>query len=417
MTVESKTDWTSIVRRGIESDELDYKAAQNWRELNRRDKAKFARHCMALANTKGGYIVVGVGEDKAGRPNVYTGLTNEQLKSFDITDVGNFINQRVDPSIDFDIVRPKVKGKSYVIFVVRRFKGLPHVCTGYLDDELQQGCFYIRTQDASSRVAYRANEIHDLVQRAMRNQREVLGRMIRGLLYEKGLSPDPPAESLFREEIKNAWMFLNRNAKSIFSNAFFEISAFPTSFNNKAFGPSEIKKAVQNSAVSFLNNPFVFMENEEEIYFTNVSLRSLSVSQKVYFQAFRSGQFHYVSALSEKKDLELESIIQLICGSFIFLADYYNALGYEDEVISINLRIVGTDKRKLLLENTKPKQQFVCRIPEIHSDMKRSAADLAAGLTEHTVRAFRNILYCFNIPESRHQEIRSRIEEFLSRRL
>ena len=49
-------DWESIVKRGVESDELDYKAAQNWNKLSRTGRAKFARHCMALANTKGGYV-------------------------------------------------------------------------------------------------------------------------------------------------------------------------------------------------------------------------------------------------------------------------------------------------------------------------------------------------------------------------
>ena len=59
------TDWKSIICRGIESDELDYKAAQNWKLLTRAGRAKFVRHCIAMANTKGGYVVVGVGEDAA----------------------------------------------------------------------------------------------------------------------------------------------------------------------------------------------------------------------------------------------------------------------------------------------------------------------------------------------------------------
>ena len=47
-------DWKSIIYRGVESDELDYKAAQNWLQLPRSGKAKFVRHCLAMANTKGG---------------------------------------------------------------------------------------------------------------------------------------------------------------------------------------------------------------------------------------------------------------------------------------------------------------------------------------------------------------------------
>ncbi len=417
MASSSKVDWAAIVRRGVESDELDYKAAQNWSALNRREKAKFTRHCMALANTKGGYIVVGVGEDKAGRPSVFTGLTDEQLKSFDPTNVGNYINRRVDPPIDFEIVRPKIKGKSYVIFVVRRFKELPHVCTGQVDEELQQGCFYIRTQDAASRVAYRAGEIHDLVQRALRNQREILGRMIRGLLYEKGLRPEPSADSLFHEELRHARTFVQRNAKAAFGESVFEIAVRPNSFEKKAFGLSEIQKSLKSSIISFHSDPLLSVDIGEETYFTNVSLRSLSLSRKNYFQAFKSGLFHYVSAFHTKRDIALEELLHLICGSFFIVSRYLNALGLEDEIIKASVQLSGMNERRLILEGQKPKNPFVCRIPEIQIEMTRSAADLYTGIAEHTAHAFRNVFYCFNVPDGRHNEVKLKIDGYLARRL
>ena len=108
-------DWKSIIYRGVESDELDYKAAQNWLQLPRSGKAKFVRHCLAMANTKGGYVVVGVGEDASGQPAVFTGLTPEEAQSFDPTAVGSFINRYADPQIDFTLERPVVDGKRYVV--------------------------------------------------------------------------------------------------------------------------------------------------------------------------------------------------------------------------------------------------------------------------------------------------------------
>jgi len=127
------TDWKSIIYRGIESDELDYKAAQNWHKLSRGGRAKFARHCIAMANTKGGYVVVGVGEDINGQPSVFTGLDEEESRSFDPTDVGTFINRFADPAVDFTVERPMVDGKRFVVFVIRRFRTVPHVCTSSCD--------------------------------------------------------------------------------------------------------------------------------------------------------------------------------------------------------------------------------------------------------------------------------------------
>ena len=77
-TNANQTDWKELVFRGVESDELDYKAAQDWDEMSKSARAKFVRHLLAFANTRGGYLVVGVGEDSSGYPSKRTGLTPKQ---------------------------------------------------------------------------------------------------------------------------------------------------------------------------------------------------------------------------------------------------------------------------------------------------------------------------------------------------
>ncbi len=182
----NNSKWRELIYRGVESQTLDYKAAQNWHELNRNGKAKIARHIMALANTKGGNIVIGVSEDKAGNPNIFTGLTSDEVHSFDPSSVGPAINRFSDPTLDFEIIRPVIDGKHYVIFDVKPFQQLPHVCRDSCGTELHQGSFYVRTTDASSRPAFRSSEIHDIIQRALRNQRQALAEIFRGVLYESG---------------------------------------------------------------------------------------------------------------------------------------------------------------------------------------------------------------------------------------
>ncbi|MBO5899472.1 MAG: ATP-binding protein, partial [Lentisphaeria bacterium] len=66
----SKTDYAEIITRAVESDEVDYKAHQSWNTMTRTAKAKIVRHLAAFANTRGGYLVIGVGEDNSGYPGV-----------------------------------------------------------------------------------------------------------------------------------------------------------------------------------------------------------------------------------------------------------------------------------------------------------------------------------------------------------
>ncbi len=84
MPEKSSSDLRELVYRGVESDELDYKAALNWTDMSRAARAKIVRHCIALANTKGGYIVVGVGEglrSSVGLPGV-DARTGARFRSF-----------------------------------------------------------------------------------------------------------------------------------------------------------------------------------------------------------------------------------------------------------------------------------------------------------------------------------------------
>ncbi|RMD78963.1 MAG: ATP-binding protein [Lentisphaerae bacterium] len=413
-------DWKEIVYAGTESDTLDYKAAQNWHKLSRSGKAKFARHCMALANTRGGYLVVGVGEDRAGRPVVYQGLSEEESKSFDPTDVGSFINGCSDPPIEFDLVRPVIDGKRYVIIVVHRFRDLPHVCRVGCDHELQQGVFYIRTPDASSRAAYRATEVHQLIQRALRNQREMLGRMIRGILYEKQTPPEPLAESLYHEELRNSMRFFEKNVnRSLFlkKTASLTWAIYPDRYLKSAFELSTIQLTMKEAvAIAGVSGMFC-AEPGEFTYFTNNSLRSLDDERGVYYQAFRSGLWHGVLSLSpwlKESELPYADLVNLIARMVLFSAHYTTILGYQEEIIHLLVTMRGIDGLRIVFPNRPVrKHQGIARIGELEVRLDRSAADWLTGIPEHARRIIRDICIRFNVPDAWHPNIEEDVRQRL----
>ncbi len=424
MPLKLGTDWRSIIYRGFESEELDYKAAQNWLKLSRQGRAKFARHCMALANSNGGYLVVGVGEDRSGRPCVYTGLSEQQARSFDPTDVGNFINRFADPAVDFDIERPVIDGRRYVVFVVRRFSLIPHVCCASCESELQQGFFYIRTVDAASRPAYKASEVHELVQRALRNQREHLGRMLRGILYENRKSLEPSAKIQLSEQLEASRSCFQKLSREYNwrPGATWDISVFPPEFVQDRFSLSEIQDCVGKSYANPIGSPFFDPDNADESYFTNVSLRVVSRNSASFIQVFSNGLMHYQKTFPpENGGFEYSQLLRFVMDSMLFIGKYYYELGYTDELFSVMFKGAGMENAILVPPKAgetgrkRSQRSFVCRIPDIQVRIQRSAADLMSGTTEHSSRIFKEICERFNFPQGQHGSLDDSISNYIKK--
>ena len=410
------TDWSSIIYRGAESDELDYKAAQNWNELSRGGRAKFVRHCLALANTKGGYIVVGVGEDSNGRPVDFTGLTEEQSKSFDPTSVGNFISRFSDPPIDFTLERPVVDGKCYAVFAVKPFQQLPHVCPSNCEEELLRGVFYIRTKDASSRPAYRATELHGIIQRALRNQREMLGRMLRGILYENKLAPsnDVSDASFFSEELLHSRMFFNKHVKSDPDCYRMEFYILPEKYKEDRNTLPELRQSADCAAFLYPGGDSLSDLDFPDSYFTNTSMRGFNSSGNVMMQLWRSGMLHFIGdfPLGSDKKIPFRRLSEFIARSVVFASQYYTELGYTDELLSLNFRVEKSENLVLSGENGREGR---CRIPEIQIRQERSVPDLASGKESHAARLLRSASERFNFEPPSENYFLEEVQESLQR--
>jgi len=411
-----KHDFAELVRRGVESDVLDYKAALCWTKMSRQAKGKIVRHCLALANTKGGCIVIGVGEDASGHPSVYTGLNREEIHSFDPTTVGQFVNRYVEPPIELTVERPVVDGKRYAIFVIRPFRTLPHVCTSGIEGELQTGVFYIRTQDASSRPAYRAIEMQMLIQRALRNQREELGRMLRGILYESRISPEGSADnSEFKAAVANSAVFFKRrkNPPRGVPSMLVNLVVTPPRFHSEAFGLSALRHAVDAALPSLPTPEFLDSDELKKAYITNTSLRALSKKGSRMWQVFKSGMFHYIAYQpAPGRELAFSLLTHKVAEAFRFLGNLYSELGYAEELLTISLTLENTENVRLML-TPKQRTKFICRIPKISIEMTRSAADLASGEAAHAARMISEIAERFNVSDPYLRDLPGKIDAYL----
>ncbi len=400
-------DFAELVKRKVESDELDYKSAMSWRTMTRQEKGKIVRHLTAFANTRGGFLVIGVTEDASGVPSLYTGVTEEQAGSFDPTPVGDFINAHIEPPLDYTIERPLVDGKRYVIFTVRPFKNLPHVCSRGVEGELQEGIFYIRTPEASSRPARRAHEMQELLRRCMRNEREQLGRILRGILYETRQNSSDD-NSRISDQILDAERFFRRRRGNGKNSILLKFSIEPDQPVQNLFSANELQDMV-SQAVFPCSKP-LFLDRKDTLspQETAGALRFLAQDRPLMWQFFDNGSFCYLR-FTGSLELTLEDLARFCAEATAFAGKLGESLNLSEELLTLHLTLSASEDAVI-------NRIYHAGEKETSAMIRRSAADLASGKENHAARLLRRIGEQFRLPDKQLDHFEAAIRTFLESR-
>ncbi|MHC4259494.1 MAG: RNA-binding domain-containing protein [Planctomycetota bacterium] len=139
---------------------VEFKQAAGWSEL----KKGLPKDIIGMSNVQdGGIIIIGIGEND-GQWN-RTGLTDEQLNTYDPDDMIDHVNKYASPSITFDVVlHTDDEGSKYLVIRVHEFGESPIVCKKEYFGELRRGALYVRPLGkAESREVQSAEEMRDLL--------------------------------------------------------------------------------------------------------------------------------------------------------------------------------------------------------------------------------------------------------------
>ena len=251
--------------------------------------------------------MIGVGENDSGVPENRTGVSEEDAASFDPTPVADFFNAHIEPPLNFRIERPEIDGKRYVIFIVEPFTELPHICCKGIENELQEGVFYIRTSGASSRPARRAMEMQQLLRRCMRNKREQLGRILRGILLESRINAESETKESLIDQVEEAENFFRRRRNNFAGNVMVKfVFTVENGENKSADLVGAWQNAVQNCAGDF---PGLIGKNDLTGREAPESVRRLSTEIPMMWQMFKNGTFFYFRFI-EEAEVDMQKLRQ-----------------------------------------------------------------------------------------------------------
>lgn len=167
---EQNSPLVDLIQQRREKRSLEYKGARGQEPFGwgpAHVNAKIARTAMAMANIRGGAIVIGmdqVGPDQW-EPN---GVPDEADASYKQDQVQQWVNRRADPYVELAVRHIEFEGKGFVIIEISGFDELPVVCTTSVGKDLRQGAVYTRSRSKNETVTIQSQlEMRELLDRAI----------------------------------------------------------------------------------------------------------------------------------------------------------------------------------------------------------------------------------------------------------
>ena len=441
----------AILRRGYESKELDYKGPMTWDEASKDVCCGLVKDILGMANTLGGFIVVGVAEGPSGFS--WQGLTPEELRSFETSRVNRFLQNYAEPPVNVLLRKVDDGGKQFVILEVPAFPDTPHLCVKDYPKILSAPTLYVRTDNNETAPIRSSSDFRVVLERAVRNRSDALLTSMRSILTA-GTVPQPAtAVDEFRRQRAEATVrFEELNPlKGDACAGFFEASFYPTRFDAKRFTVEELRAAAARACVDFRGWPFLFLHPQRpdctyviaDGLETFVHTKDFGSNALVdFWRLQQSGFFYQRTAMRPASMASNEVALQtmgrpqgqngLTCvvdfrETAIYIAEaihcltrlYEGPLDDSDDV-SFICRLIGTQGRVLVSAGpfTMPLlERYICRIPEVVIERCRSLADWRAGLIDHSIEVAAEVYERFNWSNPNLAAARSSVEKMFARRL
>jgi hypothetical protein len=437
----SNRELIDILRRGYESKDLDYKGPMLWDESDKKACCEVVKDILGMANTLGGFIVIGVSEAPTGFS--WDGLNPEQSKTFDTTRLNRFVQNYADPPINARLRKIEHDGRCYVIVEVPRFPDTPHVCQKDYPDVLRSATLYVRTDNNDTAPLRSSADFRVVIERAVRNRSDTLLTALRSILTTGAIPQPAPVESSVEkfeaQQAEAVARFEELNPlKGSKCAGFLQASFFPEEFKNSRFTMEQLREAAMRGSVDFKGWPFlpIHVQRQDWTYAlqdgleTFVQTKDIDGDDLVDFWRFQQSGFFYQRTAMRPNSLHVGSNPARCVVDFRAVAIYvaeaincltriYDGLLSDEDRVLLSLAVVGTQDR--LLVSSGPMAMalwgdYTCRIPEVFAKRTYPLADWRAGMIDHAIELAKDVYLRFNWLNPNLDAARGAIEKLFARR-
>jgi hypothetical protein len=428
---------TAILLQGHESKELDYKGPMAWDEATKKICCGLVKDILAMANTLGGFIVIGVSEQPTGYS--FEGVIADQAKSFDTSRVNRFLQAYADPPINTVLRKLNHGGKVFVIIEVPAFSDTPHICQKDFPEVLSSSTLYVRTDNNESAPIRLASGFKTIVERAVRNRSDALLAAFRSILNSGTTQAEPSARDQFltqRGEAEARFQSVNPLKHEEPLLGYLETSFTPERFEPSRFSLEALRAAAERAHVTYTGWPFLFIHHGrpdatyviQDGWETFIQTKDFGGHYLMDFWRLQQSGFFYHGTILRPSArqvgtnrlpvADLQFIAIYVAQGIDCLTRLYDGLLEDSESISLDLRILNAEGRVLVSpEGTMPLfDAYVCRIPEITVGRRLPLADWRAAVVEHAVSITNESYLRFNWPQPNIDAARNAIQRMFARR-
>lgn len=407
-----KKELQRVLDTRSESPNIEFKEGFVWSKDNNDARCRVAKTLLAMSNTKdGGAIIVGISE----KPHFsIQGLSAEELISFDVTKVNDFIQKYTGPSVECVISKLTINNNDLVIIEIPEFKEFPIICKNNAASKenpkhliLKKGLIYIRNKTSCEEISGDLM-MNELVGRALIKKAGILREMIDSVIKGRPNAARRKLNYKIKKDIKEAQIFLAKRKRG--NSGTVRLVSYPYPVKAGQFPKSSMSNFLSEKQVRLRGHYFPHINSSPMYTYNFRKGKETTFEKDDYHETWRfydNGLFvwqgDFWEDVFEKKTEEGNKtlgFIEFICQItefLLFASRIYSVMPVQTSA-HIEIRLTDCFNRQLksfdwAYETTR---DYISKESEVVGNIEINTKELETNYKQIAAEMLKNLFFSFN---------------------